>query len=89
MAVQFKEFVRPAFSGNTEELKRKVTAYCNTEIKGFKVLSISEAKGISDDFYRITVWYDDESEQFEKLLSEDIRSSADQPTPPPADTRAS
>lgn len=77
MAVQFKEFVRPAFSGNPEELKRKVITFCNTEIKGFKVLSISEAKGISDDFYRITVWYDDESEQYEKLLSEEMHSSKD------------
>lgn len=78
MAVQFKEFKRPIFSGNPEELKRKVIVFCNTEIKGFKVLSISEAKGISDDFYRITVWYDDESEQYEKLLSKDMHSSTDQ-----------
>jgi hypothetical protein len=77
MAVQFKEFVRPIFSGNPEELKRKVITFCNTEIKGFKVLSISEAKGISDDFYRITVWYDDESEQYEKLLSKDMDSGGD------------
>lgn len=86
MAVQFKEFVRPIFSGNPEELKRRVITYCNTEIKGFKVLSISEAKGISDDFYRITVWYDDESEQYQKLLSEDMRSSADQSASPANDT---
>lgn len=78
MAVQFKEFVRPIFSGNPEELKRKVITFCNTEIKGFKILSISEAKGISDDFYRITVWYDDESEQYEKLLSKEMEANTNQ-----------
>ena len=69
MTIQFKEFVRPAFSGNPEELKRKVVKFCNQDIKEYKVICISEAKGISDDFYRITVWYDDESERFEQLLS--------------------
>ncbi len=70
MAVLFKEFNRPAFSGNADELKRKVVKFCNTDIKGFRVISISEAKGITDDFYRITVWYDDDSERFEQLMAE-------------------
>ena len=69
MAIQFKEFTRPAFSGGTEELKKKVTTYCNSELKCFRVISISEAKGMSDDFYRITVWYDDEAEKYEHLMS--------------------
>ena len=69
MAIQFKEFVRPAFSGNPEELKKKVVQYCNNELKCFRIISISEAKGITDDFYRITVWYDDEGEKFEHLMS--------------------
>lgn len=71
MAIQFKEFKRPAFSGSADDLKRKVIRYCNSELKAFRVISISEAKGFSDDFYRITVWYDDEVEQFEKLMSLD------------------
>ena len=70
MAVLFKEFCRPAFSGNADELKRKVVKFCNTDIKGFRVISISEAKGMTDDFYRITVWYDDNSERFEQLMAE-------------------
>ena len=69
MAIQFKVFKRPAFSGDTEELKKKVTQYCNSELKGFRIISISEAKGISDDFYRITIWYDDEAEKFEHLMT--------------------
>jgi hypothetical protein len=69
MAIQFKVFKRPAFSGDTEELKKKVTKYCNRELGSFRIISISEAKGISDDFYRITVWYDDEAERFEHLMS--------------------
>ncbi len=69
MAIQFKVFKRPAFSGDTEGLKKKVTQYCNSELKGFKIISISEAKGISDDFYRITIWYDDEAEKFEHLMT--------------------
>ena len=69
MAVLFKEFYRPAFSGNADELKKKVVKFCNTDIKGFRVISISEAKGITDDFYRITVWYDDEAEKYEHLMS--------------------
>ena len=69
MAIQFKEFIRPIFSGNPELLKENVIKYCNSELKNFKIISISEAKGISDDFYRITVWYDDEVEKFERLLS--------------------
>jgi len=69
MAIQFKEFVRPAFSGNPEELKKKVIKYCNSELRCFRVISISEAKGITDDFYRITVWYDDEGQKFEHMLS--------------------
>ena len=60
MSVQFKEFTRSAFSGSTEDLKRAVADFCNTKIKNMRVLSISEAKGVSDDFYKITVWYDDE-----------------------------
>ncbi len=69
MAIQFKEFTRPAFSGDTEEVKKRVTKYCNSELKGFRIISISEAKGMSDDFYRITVWYDDEAEKYEHLMS--------------------
>ena len=69
MAIQFKEFTRPAFSGDAVELKKKVVKYCNSELKCFRIISISEAKGISDDFYRITVWYDDEAEKYEHLLS--------------------
>ena len=69
MAIQFKEFKRPAFSGAPDDLKRKVVRFCNSELKAFRILSVSEAKGISDDFYRITVWYDDEVEQLEKLTS--------------------
>ncbi len=69
MAIQFKEFKRPAFSGTSEELKRKVVRFCNSELKAFRVISISEAKGVSDDFYRITVWYDDMAEQYEGLMS--------------------
>jgi len=69
MAIQFKEFTRPAFSGDAEEVKKRVTKYCNSELKCFRIISISEAKGMSDDFYRITVWYDDEAEKYEHLLS--------------------
>ena len=69
MAIQFKEFIRPIFSGNPEVLKEAVVKYCNSELKSFRVISISEAKGISDDFYRITIWYDDEVEKYEQLLS--------------------
>lgn len=69
MAIQFKEFTRPAFSGDTEELKKKVTKYCNSELKCFRIISISEAKGMTDDFYRITIWYDDEAEKYEHLMS--------------------
>jgi hypothetical protein len=69
MAIQFKEFTRPAFSGDAEEVKKRVTKYCNSELKGFRIISISEAKGMSDDFYRITVWYDDEAEKYEHLMS--------------------
>jgi hypothetical protein len=69
MAIQFKVFTRPAFSGDTEELKKKVMKYCNNELKCFRIISISEAKGMTDDFYRITVWYDDEAEKFEHLMS--------------------
>lgn len=76
MAIQFKEFVRPAFSGNPEELKKKVVKYCNTELKCFRIISISEAKGITDDFYRITVWYDDEGEKFEHLMSSAAEAEA-------------
>ena len=74
MAIQFKEFVRPIFSGNPEELKKKVIKYCNKELKGYQVLAISEAKGISDDFYRITVWYDDGIEHIERLMAERHRN---------------
>ncbi len=74
MAIQFKEFVRPAFSGNPDELKRKVIKYCNSELKCFRIISISEAKGISDDFYRITVWYDDEGEKYEHMMSSAIET---------------
>ncbi|MGE5294187.1 MAG: hypothetical protein ACM3VT_05110 [Solirubrobacterales bacterium] len=77
MAVQFKEFVRPAFSGNPEGLKKKVVKYCNTELKCFRIISISEAKGISDDFYRITVWYDDEGEKFEHMMSSAVEAEAE------------
>ena len=76
MAIQFKEFVRPAFSGNPEELKKKVVKYCNTELKCFRIISISEAKGMTDDFYRITVWYDDEGEKFEHLMSSAVEAEA-------------
>jgi hypothetical protein len=69
MAVQFKVFTRPAFSGDTEEIKMKVVKYCNHELKCFRIISISEAKGMTDDFYRITIWYDDEAEKFEHLMS--------------------
>ena len=69
MAIQFKVFTRPAFSGDAEELKKKVTKYCNSELKCFRIISISEAKGMTDDFYRITVWYDDEAEKYEHLMS--------------------
>jgi len=69
MAVQFKEFNRPAFSGDAQALKKKVMEYCNRELKCFRVISISEAKGVTDDFYRITVWYDDEAEKYEHLMS--------------------
>ncbi len=78
MAIQFKEFKRPAFSGNPEELKKKVAKYCNKELRAFRILSISEAKGISDDFYRITVWYDDEIEKISRLM---IQSHKDDPCP--------
>ncbi len=69
MAIQFKEFKRPAFSGDADEMKKKVVKYCNSELKCFRIISISEAKGMTDDFYRITVWYDDEAEKYEHLLS--------------------
>jgi len=77
MAIQFKEFIRPVFSGNPEELKKKVIKYCNTELKCFRIISISEAKGISDDFYRITVWYDDEGEKFEHMMSSAVATDAE------------
>jgi hypothetical protein len=77
MAIQFKEFVRPAFSGNPEELKKKVVKYCNSQLKCFRIISISEAKGITDDFYRITVWYDDEGEKFEHLMSSAFTADID------------
>jgi len=88
MAVQFKEFIRPAFSGNPEELKKKVIKYCNSELKCFRIISISEAKGVTDDFYRITVWYDDEGEQFEHLMSSAVEAEAElrqtqEPSPQP------
>ncbi len=88
MAIQFKEFVRPAFSGNPEELKKRVIKYCNSELKCFRIISISEAKGISDDFYRITVWYDDEGEKFEHMMSSAMGAEAElqetqEPTSPP------
>ena len=76
MAIQSKEFTRPAFSGDTDELKKKVVKYCNSELKCFRIISISEAKGISDDFYRITVWYDDEAEKYEHLLSALVAENA-------------
>lgn len=75
MAILFKEFTRPVFSGDAEELKKKVVKYCNSELKCFRIISISEAKGISDDWYRITVWYDDEAEKYEHLMS--ARAEAD------------
>ncbi|MEN6578194.1 MAG: hypothetical protein ABFD90_17750 [Phycisphaerales bacterium] len=81
MAIQFKEFVRPAFSGNPEELKKKVIKYCNSELKCFRVISISEAKGMTDDFYRITVWYDDEGQKFEHMLSAAAVDAEMQPPP--------
>jgi len=85
MAIQFKEFVRPAFSGNPDELKKKVVKYCNSELKCFRIISISEAKGISDDFYRITVWYDDEGEKYEHMMSSAIEAYPDvQETPGPS-----
>ncbi len=77
MAIQFKEFVRPAFSGNPEELKKKVIQYCNSELKCFRIISISEAKGMTDDFYRITVWYDDEGEKFEHMMSSAVEAEAE------------
>jgi len=85
MAIQFKEFVRPAFSGNPEELKKKVIKYCNSELKCFRIISISEAKGMTDDFYRITVWYDDEGQKFEHMLSAatvdaEMQPSSEQPS---------
>ncbi len=66
MAVQFKEFVRPRLreSRGTQEESHPCTA---TATEVFPIISISEAKGITDDFYRITVWYDDQGEQFEHL----------------------
>lgn len=95
MAIQFKEFVRPVFSGHPEELKKKVVHFCNTELKCFRIISISEAKGISDDFYRITVWYDDEGEKFEHLMSAAVEAEAalqatgEQASPPPDEPAAS
>jgi hypothetical protein len=96
MAIQFKEFVRPAFSGNPEELKKKVITYCNSELKCFRIISISEAKGITDDFYRITVWYDDQGEQFEHLMSsaveaeaEESRETQEEPSQPQGEPTAS
>ena len=77
MAIQFKEFTRPVFSGDAEELKKKVVRYCNEELKCFRVISISEAKGITDDFYRITVWYDDDAEKFERLMSSTHQGDAE------------
>jgi len=77
MAIQFKEFTRPAFSGDTEELKKKVTKYCNSELKCFRIISISEAKGMTDDFYRITIWYDDEAEKYEHLMSASTAENTD------------
>jgi len=76
MAIQFKVFKRPAFSGDTEELKKKAAKYCNSELGSFRIISISEAKGISDDFYRITVWYDDEAEKFEHLMTQEEKTDA-------------
>jgi hypothetical protein len=84
MAIQFKEFTRPAFSGDADELKKKVVKYCNSQLKCFRIVSISEAKGISDDFYRITVWYDDEAEKFEHLLSASVAENADKGSSLPA-----
>ncbi len=87
MAIQFKEFTRPAFSGDAEEMKKKVTKYCNSELKCFRIISISEAKGMTDDFYRITVWYDDEAEKYEHLLASEtaeslVKSGPDSANPP-------
>jgi hypothetical protein len=79
MAIQFKEFKRKAFSGASDELKRKVVTFCNEEIQGFRVISVSEAKGATDDFYRITVWYDDEVEKYELLLRKTVDSNAEPP----------
>lgn len=81
MAIQFKEFIRPVFSGDTDELKKKVVRYCNSDLKAFRIISISEAKGISDDFYRITVWYDDEAEKYEHLMSASSAENADSASP--------
>jgi len=77
MAIQFKEFTRPIFSGDPEELKRKVVKYCNKELKGFHVIAISEAKGLSDDFYRITIWYDDGTEHIERLMAQSHKHDQD------------
>ena len=77
MAIQFKEFTRPAFSGDAEEMKKKVVKYCNSELKCFRIVSISEAKGMTDDFYRITVWYDDEAEKYEHLLASETAGVVD------------
>lgn len=71
MAIQFKEFKRPAFSGDPEQLKKKVMRYCNTELKAYRIIGISEAKGFSDDFYRITVWFDDGIEHIERLMAQE------------------
>jgi len=77
MAIQFKEFTRAAFSGDTEEMKKKVVRYCNNELKCFRVISISEAKGMTDDFYRITIWYDDDAEKFERLMASSHQEGAE------------
>jgi hypothetical protein len=77
MAIQYKEFTRPAFSGDADELKKKVVKYCNSQLRCFRIISISEAKGISDDFYRITVWYDDEAEKYEHLMSSSTAEKTD------------
>ena len=76
MAIQFREFNRPAFSGDAEALKKKVVKYCNNELRCFRIISISEAKGVTDDFYRITVWYDDEAERYEYLMSTSTSENA-------------
>ena len=75
MAIQFKEFKRQAFSGVLEKLKSEVVEFCNSEIRGFRIISVSEAKGMSDDFFRITVWYDDEVEKYEVLLKKAVSDS--------------